>query len=134
MTVSDAAHSSHDHASSETSKPTSYGKDVQQELRGLATALRQQIPEVYEGFKALSGAAFADGDVDRKTKELIAFALAVGSQCDGCIASHARSTAQAGATAAEVAEMLGVCIVMMGGPGTVYGPRAFAAFREYAAD
>ena len=35
-------------------------------------------------------------------------------------------------TEAEVAETLGVCIQMMGGPGTVYAPRAFAAFREFA--
>ena len=134
MTVSDAAHSSHDHAASDTSKPTSYGKDVQQELREPATALRQAIPEVYQGFKSLGAAVFAEGEVDRKTKELIAFALAVSSQCDGCIASHARSVAKAGATETEVAEMLGICIQMMGGPGTVYAPRAFAAFREYAAD
>ena len=31
-----------------------------------------------------------------------------------------------------VAEALGVTIAMNGGPATVYGPRAFAAFREFA--
>jgi hypothetical protein len=31
-----------------------------------------------------------------------------------------------------VAEALGVAIAMNGGPGTVYGARAFAAFLEYA--
>lgn len=31
------------------------------------------------------------------------------------------------------AEALGVCIQMLGGPGTVYGPRAFAAFRSFMA-
>ena len=29
-------------------------------------------------------------------------------------------------------EALGVAIAMNGGPGTVYGPRAFSAFREFA--
>jgi len=28
---------------------------------------------------------------------------------------------------------MGVVIMMNGGPGTVWGPRAFAAFEEYAA-
>ena len=37
-----------------------------------------------------------------------------------------------GATESEVAEALGVAIAMNGGPATVYGPRAFAAFREFA--
>lgn len=111
----------------------SYGKGVQAELRDPALALRKAIPEVYEGFNALSSAAFSDGALDRKTKELIALSIATSEHCDGCMASHARGAAKAGASEAEVAEALGVCIQMMGGPGTVYAPRAFAAFREFAA-
>ena len=110
----------------------SYGKGVQAELRDPALALRKAIPEVYQGFGALHSAAYTDGALDRKTKELIALAIATSQHCDGCMASHARGAAKAGATEAEVAEVLGVCIHMMGGPGTVYAPRAFAAFREFA--
>jgi AhpD family alkylhydroperoxidase len=110
----------------------SYGKGVQAELRDPALALRSQIPEVYVGFTTLHDAAFAEGALDRKTKELIALAIATAQHCDGCIASHARGAARSGATDAEVAEALGVNIQMMGGPGTVYAPRAFAAFREFA--
>jgi AhpD family alkylhydroperoxidase len=95
-------------------------------------ALRAQIPQVYEAFKELSSTAVADGALDRKTKELIALAISVSSQCDGCMASHARGAARHGASTAEVAEALGVCIQMMGGPGTVYAPRAFAAYQEFA--
>jgi len=111
----------------------SYGKDVQSDLREPAFALRREIPEVYEGFKALRDASFAEGVLDRKTKELIALAIATSQHCDGCMASHARGAARSGATDAEVAEALGVTIQLMGGPGTVYAPRAFAAFREFAA-
>ena len=68
----------------------------------------------------------------RSVKELIALAISVSKQCDGCIASHARVAARRGATAAEVAEALGVAIVLNGGPGTVHAPRAFAAFEEFA--
>jgi alkylhydroperoxidase/carboxymuconolactone decarboxylase family protein YurZ len=42
--------------------------------------------------------------------------------------------ARRGATAQEVAEAMGVAILMNGGPGTVWGPRGYAAFAEYAAD
>lgn len=110
----------------------SYGKAVQAELRDPALALRKAIPEVYEGFTVLHDAAYADGALDRKTKELIALAIATSQHCDGCIAAHARGAAKAGASEAEVAEALGVSIQMMGGPGTVYAPRAFSAFREFA--
>jgi AhpD family alkylhydroperoxidase len=109
-----------------------YGDAVQRELREPARALRRAIPEVYEGYRRLHEATFAPGALDRKTKELIALAIAVTRECDGCIASHARGAARGGATVGEVAEALGVAIAMNGGPGTVYGPRAFAAFLEYA--
>ena len=85
------------------------------------------------GNRWLHGAAFAAGALDTKTKELIALAISVAERCDGCIASHARGAAKAGATEAEVAEAIGVTLLMVGGPATVYGPRAFAAFREFAA-
>ena len=108
-----------------------HGKDVQDALRPHARALRQKIPEVYRGFGELHGAAFADGALPTRTKELIAFAISVSQQCDGCIAAHARSAVRAGVSPEEAAEAIGVSIVMSGGPATVYGPRAYAAFMEY---
>lgn len=109
-----------------------HGKEVLNELAPIGRELRALIPAVYDGFGELHNAAFNDGAVDRKTKELIALAISIAVRCDGCIASHARSAAQKGATEAEVAEAIGVAIAMSGGPGTVYGPRALAAYRDYA--
>ena len=48
------------------------------------------------------------------------------------VLAHARAAAAAGATPEEVAEMLGVAVLMGGGPATVYAPRAWAAFAEFA--
>ena len=109
-----------------------HGKAVQDELREPARRLRQAIPAVYQAYAGLHGAAMGPGALDPATKELIALAIAVTRQCDGCIASHARGAARHGATADQVAEAIGVAIMMNGGPGTVYGPRAFDAFLEYA--
>ena len=108
-------------------------KETLDELHQPVRALREQIPSVFDGYAAMSAAVMADGALDAKTKELIALAVAVAKQCDGCIASHARGAARRGATAHEVAEALGVAIMMNGGPGTVHAPRAFAAFQEFAA-
>ena len=110
-----------------------YGKEVQEELRGPARDLRRIIPGVYAGFGQLHDAAFADGALDTRTKELIALALAVSQGCDGCIAAHAHAAVAHGATTEEAAEAIGVTIVMNGGPATVYGPRAFAAVQEFQA-
>jgi AhpD family alkylhydroperoxidase len=110
-----------------------YGKAVQDALRGPMRALRKAIPGVLAGFGKLHDAALEPGALDAKTKELIALAIAVCDECDGCIAAHARGAAQRMATEDEVAETIGVAILMKGGPATVYGPRAYAAFLEFAA-
>lgn len=106
--------------------------DVLSELRPEHRALRQMIPEVYSGFNAISAAALADGALSTKVKELMAMAIGIVHGCDGCIASHARGAAKAGATEEEAAEAIAVSIMMHGGPATVYGARAFSAFTEFA--
>lgn len=94
-------------------------------------ALRKMIPDVYRGFGEMSKAALTSGALDTKTKELIALAIGVVAECDGCIASHAQGAVRAGASKAEAAEAIGVSILMRGGPATIYGARAYDAFCEF---
>jgi AhpD family alkylhydroperoxidase len=108
-----------------------HSKAVQDALAPLARNLRQAIPDVYAGFKELHSGAMKEGVLPTKTKELIALSIAVVEQCDGCIASHARGAVRAGASKAEAAEAIGVTFLMAGGPATVYGPRAYAAFCDF---
>lgn len=110
-----------------------YGRAVLDELRPLHRELRHAIPDVYKTFGEFHHASFSPGEMDVKTKELIALAIAVVERCDGCIASHAEGAFRAGATRQEAAEAIGVAMLMSGGPGTIYGPRAYAAFSEFAA-
>jgi len=80
----------------------------------------------------LHKAAVADGALPGKVKELMALVIAVVKQCDGCIAYHAKAAARAGATIDEVGEALGVALLMDGDTASVYGPRAWNAFQEFA--
>jgi AhpD family alkylhydroperoxidase len=105
---------------------------VTDDLRVPYRELAEAIPEVMSGFNALHIAAMAEGALSMRMKELIALSIAITRECDGCIAAHARGAARRGATVAEVTEMIGVAIAMNGGPGTVWGPRALAAFHEFA--
>jgi AhpD family alkylhydroperoxidase len=107
---------------------------LQDDLRGPYRALREAIPDVMSAYSGLSGAAMADGVLSSKTKELIALAISITRECDGCIVAHARGSARRGATTAEVAEAIGVAISLNGGPGTVWGPRALEAFQEFSAE
>ena len=110
----------------------SHYHDVLNNLNPQHRELRQMIPEVYRGFGEMSKAAFASGAMDKKYKELIAMVIGVVAGCDGCIASHAREAARAGASKQEAAEAIGVSILMHGGPATIYGARAYTAFCEFA--
>ena len=114
------------------SDSAAYGRSVLRDLSPQHRALRRAIPDVYEGFGALSRAAFDDGALDRRTKELIALAIGVVEGCDGCIASHGQAAARAGATREQAAEAIGVAFLMHGGPATIHGARAYEAFCEFA--
>jgi AhpD family alkylhydroperoxidase len=107
-------------------------RDIAKGLTQPAAQLRKSIPGVYDAYGAMSEAVLAEGALPAKVKELVALAIAATRECDGCITAHARGAARRGATEAEVAEAMGVVIMMNGGPGTVWGPRALAAYGEYA--
>jgi AhpD family alkylhydroperoxidase len=106
----------------------------QKELVGLGRRLREAIPDVYAGYAQLHNASMSDGALPARIKELIALAISVTKECDGCVVSHARGAARRGATPEEVAEAMGVAILMNGGPGTVWGPRAYGVFQEFAGE
>lgn len=109
-----------------------HNHDLLKDLGAANMDLRQHIPEVLAGFSQMHKAALGDGTLDAATKELIALAISISSECDGCIASHARGAVRKGASPEAVAETIGVAIMMTGGPGTVYGPRAWDAYKEFA--
>jgi AhpD family alkylhydroperoxidase len=107
-------------------------KGLIEDLREPTRDLRHLIPDTWSGVTTLHEAALADGVVSALHKELMALAISVVKQCDGCIAHHARRVARLGGTPEEVAESLGVALLMSGGPATVYAPRAMQAYREFA--
>ena len=108
--------------------------EVLGELRDPTKSLRRAIPDTWGGFVALHESAMAEGAVPARLKEAVALAISVAKRCDGCIAYHAKAAAKAGATPEEVAELLGVALLMDGGTASVYAPRAWEAFEEFRAE
>ena len=107
----------------------SYPEYRKQLARGYK-GLREEAGDVMQGFATLYKAAMTDGALDSRTKELIAVGMGMASQCEGCIASHVHAAYRAGATREELIETVGVAIMMMGGPGTVYATEAYQAIDE----
>lgn len=100
------------------------------QIRNYTGKLSIALPELMKSFYALSKASSAAGVLDSKTKELIALAIAVATHCDDCIAFHTNSALKAGATQAEILEMLGVAVFMGGGPSLMYASHVMEAVEE----
>jgi AhpD family alkylhydroperoxidase len=102
-----------------------------EQLVGLMSKLGQAIPVQMTGFGQLHRSSVNDGALSGKTKELIALGIAIAVHCDGCIAYHVHDALKAGATKAEIAEAIGVAILMGGGPSVVYGCEALEAVEQF---
>lgn len=81
--------------------------------------------KVYKAFLEMEEAAFADGALPKKAKELIAVGISVVIDCESCMQWHIEQATRAGATKAEVLEAVEVGIEMGGGPATVSSRFAF---------
>ena len=106
--------------------------EIIKDVDAYALELRTLIPDTMKAFGEISRAAQKPGALDRKTRELMALAIAVSGQCDACIAYHARGAGKAAASRQEVAETLAVAIQMGGGPAVNYATDALRAFDELA--
>ena len=114
-----------------TEAPGHYGQ-LLDELRGPTRSLRDQLPDTWGAFNRLHEQAMSDGALPAQVKELMALVASVVKRCDGCIAYHAKAAARRGATHEQVAEALAVALLMDGGVASVYAPRAWEAFQEFA--
>jgi len=75
--------------------------------------------KVYRAFLDMESAAYADGALAKKHKELIAVGISVVMDCESCMQWHIEQAAKAGATRREVLEAVEVGIEMGGGRATV---------------
>jgi len=106
--------------------------ELASEVDARAVALFKAAPDAMKQYRGLMEAAGKAGALDAKTKELMALGIAIAMRCDGCIVYHVRAAQKKGANREEVAETIAVAIEMGGGPATVYGAEALAAFDQFA--
>ncbi len=75
--------------------------------------------KVYAAFLEMERAAFSDGALAKRDKELIAVGISVVKDCESCMQWHIEQAAKAGATFEPVLEAVEVGIEMGGGRATV---------------
>jgi AhpD family alkylhydroperoxidase len=75
--------------------------------------------KVYEAFIQMEQAAFSDGALPKKTKELVAIGISVQMDCESCMQWHIDQAVTCGATYHEILEAVEVGIEMGAGRVTV---------------
>ncbi len=101
-----------------------------QATRELAQHRHQLAPAVDDAFQAFSKAVFADGALPRKTKQLIAVAVAHTTQCPYCIRGHTLAALRDGATEQEIMEAIWVAAEMRAGGAFAHATVALAAMGQ----
>ena len=78
-------------------------------------------PAAWDGFAAFDKAAMADGAIPARTKELMAVAVALTTQCPYCIEIHTKRARAAGCSEAELAETVMVAAALLAGGAVTHG-------------
>lgn len=80
----------------------------------------EHAPAMWRRFGGYNSAVL-DGDtaLPKKTKELLAVAVALTTQCEGCLNGHSKAAVAAGATPEELAETIHVAAALRAG-GAIY--------------
>ena len=74
---------------------------------------------------------YADANLSKKHKELIALGISIYSNCESCMEWHIHEALNSGGTKDEIIETIGVAIEMGGGPATVASRFAMNVIEYY---
>ena len=81
-------------------------------------------PDAWKAFQAFDEAAFKEGAIPLKYKELMAVAVALTTQCPYCIEIHSKKAKKAGATEQELAETTLIAAALRAGGAVTHGTHA----------
>jgi AhpD family alkylhydroperoxidase len=101
-------------------------------MRSEIRAMNTLIPQASAGFAALSKAVKDSGPLGVREKEFIALGIAIAQRCEPCVLFHVEALQRAGASRAELGDVLGMAIQMGGGPALMYAAHALACWDELA--
>lgn len=100
------------------------------EMRSELRSMNTLIPKTTTAFGELSKVVKDSGPLSVKEKEYVALAIAISQRCEPCIDFHVEALMKAGATRADLGDVMGVCIQMGGGPALMYAAHALACWDE----
>jgi len=97
-------------------------KEFFENYRNDVAKMKEQTPDVVNGFGGLFSKVMKEGALSVREKELIALGIGVTQRCAPCIRLHIQKSLEAGATKEQVLEAAGVAVLMGGGPAYTHIP------------
>ena len=97
-------------------------KEFFEKFAKAAAAVKEQTPDMINGFAGLFAKTMAEGALSVKEKEFAAVGIAVALRCEPCIRLHVKKCLEAGATPEQVLEAASVAVMMGGGPAYTHVP------------
>ena len=95
------------------------GSAMTEHLPEIYVSFRDRFPEVAARQDALAGAVDAAGPLEPKTVRLVKLGIAVGAQAEGSVKSNVRKALAAGATVAEIEQVILLGLTTRGFPAVV---------------
>jgi AhpD family alkylhydroperoxidase len=87
---------------------------IQEYKEGLGQ-FEEKMPEIAQRYMDFTGACFAEGALDQKTKQLIALGIGIYAQDEYCMVYHTQEALHHGASEEEILEIVGVSAAFGGG-------------------
>ena len=105
-------------------------KEFFQQFKQDVGRLKEEAPDVVNGFAGMFSKIMRDGAITLKTKELIAVAIGVALKCEPCIRLHVQKCLDVGCTREEILEAASVAVMMGGGPAYTHMPMVLETLEE----
>lgn len=82
--------------------------------------LQGEAPELLAAFVQMDQAAYVEGELERKYKELIGLGIAIAVRCEYCINIHIKNALEEGASREEIMEVASVAVAFGGSPAMAH--------------
>ena len=79
---------------------------------------KRSYPKIWEAYDRLGGTVHDSGPLDKKNRELVKLAMAIGARLEGAVHSHTRRALEAAATVEEIYHVVLLGVTTLGFPHT----------------
>jgi len=104
--------------------------DQYHKMSSLLGRMNELLPEQTQSFFEFHKASMKSSVLSEKFKELICLAISICIRCEDCLVYHMHDAIKLGATKEEILDIIGLSVVMGGGPALMESCNALVALEQ----